>query len=127
MGQSLISLIRRLFWILLGVFLIFFSVNNRTAIDLVFEPFDFIVPGVPAFWLLFIGIFIGLILAATVTGWIRLKGFARRRQAERRADFLEDRVSALSEDVHKSHAEKAHTAASDTAATETLPKAGKSS
>ncbi len=126
MGQSLISLIRRLFWILLGVFLIFFSVNNRTAIELVFEPFDFVIPGVPAFWLLFIGIFIGLILAASVTGWIRLKGFARRRQAERRADFLEDRVTALSEDAYKSHAEKAHMAASDETAAGALPKAGNS-
>lgn len=125
MGQSLISLIRRLLWIVIGAFLVFFSVNNREWVDLSFSPLSFSL-SVPLYSLLFVGIFLGLMLAATVTGWIRLKGFARRRRAERRADFLEDRVSALSEDAHKSHAEKAHTAASDESAAGALPKAGNS-
>ncbi|MFC4346878.1 hypothetical protein ACFO5Q_03360 [Kordiimonas lipolytica] len=110
MAQSLASLIRRLFWILLALFLILFSVNNRGPVQLSFEPFEFNFP-VPAFLLVFAGIFIGLMLAAGVTGWLRLKGFARRRQAERRASFLEDQVSALSEDAHKAKAGEAHKAA----------------
>jgi|GEM_PF-1716273 len=107
MAQSLASLIRRLFWILLALFLIYFSVNNRLPVALSFSPFDFTF-SVPAFLLVFAGIFIGLMLAAGVTGWLRLKGFARRRQAERRASYLEDQVSALSEDAHKAKAGDAH-------------------
>lgn len=111
MAQSFASLIRRLFWILLALALVFFSVNNRAPVQLSFEPFAFSFP-VPAFLLIFIGIFIGLMLAAGVTGWLRLQGFARRRKAERRAAFLEDQVSALSEDAHKTRAGQAHEAAS---------------
>ncbi|SDD23829.1 lipopolysaccharide assembly protein LapA domain-containing protein [Kordiimonas lacus] len=110
MAQSLASLIRRIFWILLALFLIYFSVNNRTPVDLRFAPFD-VTFAVPAFLLVFVGIFIGLLLAAGVTGWLRLKGFARRRQAERRAAYLEDQVSALAEDAHEAKARRAHDAA----------------
>jgi uncharacterized integral membrane protein len=125
MGQSLISLIRRIFWILLGIFLIFFAVSNRTRVTLSFEPFG-TAGNIPVFLVLFAGIFIGLILAAGVTGWLRLKGFTRRRQAERRASSLEQQVSTLSEDVHKAHAAEAHEAARDGASgTQSLPKAGK--
>ena len=125
MAQSFASLIRRLFWILLALALVFFSVNNRAPVTLSFAPFGFSAD-VPAFLLIFIGIFIGLILAAGVTGWLRLKGFARRRKAERRASSLEDQVSALSEDAHKVRAEGAHESASETAdRTDLLPNKGK--
>lgn len=114
MAQGFASLIRRLFWILLALFLVFFSVNNRGAVTLQFSPFDFTLP-VPAFLLVFAGIFIGLFLAAGATGWLRLKGFARRRKAERRAAYLEEQVSALSEDAHKTRADDAHRTAALTA------------
>lgn len=127
MAQSFASLIRRFFWIALALFLVFFSVNNRGPVVLNFEPFDFAFP-VPAFLLVFFGIFIGLSLAAGVTGWLRLKGFARRRQAERRASYLEDQVSALSEDAHKVKAGQAHEAAAtmaDVSVSRALPNEGK--
>jgi len=127
MAQPFASLIRRLFWIFLGLALVFFSVNNRTPISLSFEPFDFSVP-IPVYGLLFAGVFIGLLLAAGATGWLRLKGFAKRRKAERRATYLEDQVTALAEDAHKAHASDAHRAAAAEAAadpTEPLPKPGK--
>ncbi|NVJ70096.1 MAG: hypothetical protein HWE08_07070 [Alphaproteobacteria bacterium] len=127
MAQSFASLIRRLFWIALALFLVFFSVNNRGPVLLSFDPFD-VAFSVPAFLLVFLGIFIGLSLAAGVTGWLRLKGFTRRRQAERRATYLEDQVSALSEDVHKVRAGQAHEAAAttvDTSANRALPNGGK--
>jgi len=116
MARSLATLIRRLFWLALALALIFFSVNNREAVPLRFEPFSFTV-AVPAYGLLFLGIFIGLIVAGAVTGWLRLKGFTKRRQAERRAGQLETQVAAMAEDAHKGHAAEAHAAASDPAVT----------
>ncbi|NVJ98842.1 MAG: DUF1049 domain-containing protein [Alphaproteobacteria bacterium] len=111
MAQSLASLIRRLFWIALAILLVFFSVNNRMPVQISFTPFE-LEMAIPAFLLVFVGIFVGLLLAGGVTGWLRLQGFARRRKAERRASYLEDQVSALSEDAHETRARKAH----DTAA-----------
>ncbi|TNE64610.1 MAG: DUF1049 domain-containing protein [Alphaproteobacteria bacterium] len=110
MLQSFVTLIRRLFWLVLGVALIFFSVNNRQAVQLVFEPFSLSFP-VPAFLLLFAGMFIGLVVAAGVTGWLRLQGFTRRRKAERRAETLEREVASLAEDAHTTRAGRAHDAA----------------
>lgn len=106
------TVIRKILWGALALFLILFAVNNRQSVVLSFEPLGYIGP-MPLFILLFMGIFIGLITAAGVTGWLRLQGFARRRKAERRADQLEEQVSALSEDAHQHRAQKAHSAASD--------------
>ena len=99
-------------WIAFAILLVFFSVNNRQEVTISLEPFGYL-PGVPLYWLLFMGIFIGLAAAGAVTGWLRLKGFAERRKAERRATYLEGQVSALSEDAHKQRARDAHEAASD--------------
>lgn len=104
--------VRRLLWGALALFLILFAVNNRENVVLSLEPFGYIGP-LPLFVLLFIGIFIGLVSAAGVTGLLRLQGFARRRKAERRADHLEQQVTALSEDAHQHRANKAHAAATD--------------
>lgn len=107
--------LRRLAWALLALVLIVFSVNNRQPITVSLEPIGFL-PPMPAYVLVFVGIFIGLIAAAAVTGWLRLQGFAARRKAERRTQYLEGQVSALSEDAHKQRARDAHEAASDTGA-----------
>ncbi len=123
MAQSLGSLIRRVFWFALALLLILFSISNRQHVVLSLEPFGALVGPVPLYIVLFLGIFLGLLIAGGVTGWLRLKGFARRRKAERRAEQLEGQVSALSEDVHKAHAAHAHETAR--AATESLPKGGK--
>lgn len=112
MLSSLWIFCRRLLWVAFAVLLIFFAVNNRQNVVISLEPFGYLAP-VPAFWLIFIGIFIGLIAAAAVTGWLRLQGFTKRRKAERRADYLEGQVSALAEDAHLHRAEKAHNAASE--------------
>ncbi|WP_262693303.1 hypothetical protein [Kordiimonas aquimaris] len=112
MFTTLWIFVRRLLWGVLALFLILFAVNNRESVVLSLEPLGFVGP-MPLFVLLFIGVFIGLISAAGVTGWLRLQGFARRRKAERRADHLEEQVTALSEDAHQHRANKAHAAATD--------------
>lgn len=109
---QLLNIVRRLLWAALALLLIFFSINNRQEITISLEPLGFL-PPLPAYALLFAGIFIGLIAAAGVTGWLRLQGFAARRKAERRSQYLEGQVSALSEDAHKQRARESHDAASD--------------
>ncbi|UTW58924.1 LapA family protein [Kordiimonas sp. SCSIO 12603] len=106
MGKSLLLLIRRLFWLLIGLALVFFAVNNRTMVQISFEPFwsGF---SMPLYLLLFIGIFIGLLVSAFVTGWLRLEGFTKRRKAERRAGYLEDQMSAMAEDAYVTQAARA--------------------
>ncbi len=108
MARSLLKLIRHTFWFSLAACLILFSVNNRQLVDVSLFPLegDY---AIPAFFLIFVGIFIGLLAAAGVTGWLRLKAFTRRRKAERRANELEGQVAALSEDEHKKNAKEAHT------------------
>lgn len=113
MAQSLFRLIRRILWVLLGVALIFFAVKNRHTVEISFDPFlgSFHVK----LWIvLFAGIFIGLMVSAAVTGWLRLESFAKRRKAERRADYLGEQMAAMAEDAHTGRALKAHTAAGDT-------------
>lgn len=112
MAKSLTRVIRRLIWILIGLSLIFFSVNNRNAVELSFEPLAGSYP-VPIWWILFGGIFIGLIISAAVTSWLRLEGFAKRRKAERRADYLDDQMAAMTEDAYEGKAHRAHSAATD--------------
>lgn len=113
MASSLAILIRRLFWIITGVALVIFAVNNRQITEISLAPMPFSI-SMPVWGLVFIGIFIGLIVSATVTGWIRLKGFTKRRKAERRADYLDGQMAAMTEDAHHGRAAKAHQAASDT-------------
>lgn len=114
MLKSFWTICRRLLWLVFALVLILFAINNRQPITLSVEPLGFL-PAMPAYLLLFFGIFIGVIAAAGVTGWLRLQGFAKRRKAERRTDYLEGQVSALAEDAHQHRATKAHSAASDTA------------
>jgi len=112
MAKSFSRLIRRLTWILIGLALIFFAVNNRARIELSFEP----LAGsyfIPIWWVLFTGIFIGLAVSAAVTSWLRLEGFAKRRKAERRADYLDKQMEAMAEDAHEGKARRAHEAASE--------------
>jgi len=106
------TICRRLLWLVFALILILFAINNRQPIVLSVEPLGFM-PPMPAYLLLFLGIFIGVVAAAGVTGWLRLQGFAKRRKAERRTDYLEGQVSALAEDAHQHRAAKAHTTASD--------------
>ena len=58
-------------WGLLALFLIQFAISNRTPLMVGVWPFPYFVE-LPAYSLLFIGIFIGLFCAAMVTGWLRL-------------------------------------------------------
>lgn len=107
---------RRLLWLVFALILILFAINNRQPIVLSIAPFGFL-PAMPAYLLMFFGIFIGVIAAAGVTGWLRLQGFAKRRKAERRTDYLEGQVSALAEDAHQHRAAKAHSTASEKSVT----------
>lgn len=114
MARSFAILIRRLMWLIIGVGLVIFAVNNRQVTEISFNPLPYAVP-IPIWGVLFAGIFIGLIVSAFVTGWLRLQGFTKRRQAERRADYLDSQMAAMAEDTHKLKAEKAHKDASETA------------
>lgn len=114
MLTSFWKFLRRAAWFVFGVLLIMFAINNRQPVVLSLEPIGF-TPPIPAYLILFLGIFIGLAAAAGVTGWLRLQGFARRRKAERRTSYLEGQVSALAEDAHQHRAAKAHDAASEKA------------
>jgi len=118
MAKSLTRLIRRLAWILIGLCLIFFSVNNRGAVEISFRPLAESY-AIPIWWILFAGIFIGLIVSAAVTSWLRLEGFTKRRKAERRADYLDDQMSAMAEDAYEGKAHRAHSAASEELAADT--------
>ena len=107
MMQSLATIFRRVFWLLLAVAIVYFSVLNRHPITLNLEPL-LVKDDLPAFWLLFAGIFIGLGVAVWAGSVLRLQGFARRRKAERRASYLEEQVSSLSEEAHKTRAKEGH-------------------
>jgi uncharacterized integral membrane protein len=112
MAKSFSRLIRRLVWILIGLSLIFFAVNNRTGVELSFEP----LAGryfIPVWWVLFAGIFLGIGVSAAVTSWLRLEGFTKRRKAERRADYLDAQMALMAEDAHEGRAQRAHKAASE--------------
>lgn len=113
MARSFAMLIRRIVWLVLGIALIIFAINNRQITEISLAPLPYALP-VPVWTVLFAGIFIGLVIAALVTGWLRLKGFTERRKAERRADYLDSQVTAMAEDTHKLKAEKAHKEASET-------------
>jgi len=91
---AFLALLRRLFWGILAVLIVFFAVNNRAPVTLYFEPFPVTVAMAP--WLiLFVGIFIGLAVAGAVSSWLRLKGFTARRKAEKRAKALEGEMADL--------------------------------
>ncbi|PCI64370.1 MAG: hypothetical protein COB37_01995 [Kordiimonadales bacterium] len=112
MAKSLSLLIRRLVWVVLGIVLVFFAVNNRADVAVSFDPL-FGSYAIPIYIILFAGIFIGLMVAAVVTSWLRLEGFTKRRKAERRADYLDDQMSAMAEDAHQVRSTRAHNAASE--------------
>ena len=122
MAQSLFRLIRRILWVMLGIALIFFAVRNRHTVEISFDPFmgSF---HIKVWIILFVGIFIGLMVSAAVTGWLRLESFAQRRKAERRAEYLGEQMAAMSEDAHAGRAHKAHSAAGDGEPSSALAKA----
>lgn len=107
MAHSIAILIRRLLWLVGGIALVIFAVSNRQIIEISIAPLPYAL-SVPVWGVLFAGIFIGLIVSAFVTGWLRLQSFTKRRKAERRADYLDSQMSAMAEDTHKLKAEKAH-------------------
>jgi len=88
-----LKLLGILFWIVTALFLVVFSVSNRTIIDLSFEPFEFVLP-IPTYQILFFGIFIGILITGTSLSWLRLQGFARRRKAERQRLILRHKYQA---------------------------------
>lgn len=103
-----LKFLRYLFWFLLGLLLILFSVNNRHDAEISLTPLLSDIPAIPVYFILFLGIFIGILITGLSLNWLRLKGFTKRRQAERAATNLESQVSSLSEDLHKNKAALAH-------------------
>jgi uncharacterized membrane protein YciS (DUF1049 family) len=108
MLTSLMKLLRGIFWFLIAISLIFFSVNNRHDAGLKLDPLFADVAPIPVYIILFAGIFIGILITGMSLSWLRLKGFTRRRKVERTASQLEEQVTTLSEDLHKNKAEQAH-------------------
>ena len=104
--------LRRLFWILLALGLIWFSVSNRHAVPLSLAPFPWYAD-LPLYLIFFAGVFFGVALSVVVSGWLRLKGFLRAHKAERRAKALESEVAVLAEDSQRRQAETAHARASE--------------
>ena len=102
------KLLRGIFWFLIAISLIFFSVNNRHDAGLKLDPFFTEVPPIPVYIILFIGIFVGIVVTGMSLSWLRLKGFTKHRKVERVASHLEEQVTTLSEDLHKNKAEQAH-------------------
>lgn len=113
MLTTLWQIVRRLFWALFSLALIWLAVANRHGVTVSVAPLDIPEFNMPLYLIFFVGILVGLILAAGVTGWLRLRAFTKRRKVERRADRLTEQVSELSEQRHRDHAEIAHKAASD--------------
>jgi len=100
------ALLRFLFWLAAGVCLLIFAVSNRGPVWIGFWPFPSEI-AVPLWAVFFAGIFLGLVTAGVVTGWIRLKGFVRRRQLARSEDALRRDVDRLAETAHRQAASDA--------------------
>lgn len=112
MLNRLLNALKSLFWTLAGAALVIFAISNRDPVTLSFRPFITSVD-VPEWAVLFAGVLLGLLLSGMVTGGVRLRNFAKLRQAERRVKELDVKASELAEDAHEAHAKLAHTAASD--------------
>ncbi len=115
MFHSFIKLLRTLLWLAVAVALVSFAIGNRGLVTLSLPPFAAVLT-LPVWAVLFGGILLGLLMAGLVTGKLRLENFAARRRAERKAEDLDKRVTALSEDAHSVAAKVAHDAASGKAA-----------
>lgn len=110
--------VRLTLWILFSVFIIALAVLNRHTVDV------WLLPGstlpLPLFLVFFAGIFVGLIAAALVTGWLRLKSFTSKRQAERserrtlgeldtvKNQLAEERQRHMSDDLSEYDIEKSN-------------------
>jgi H+/Cl- antiporter ClcA len=112
MFVSLWNVTRRVLWAVFALALIAFAIENRQLVTVSLGPLGQL-SNIPVFLLLFLGIFIGLIAAGAVTGWLRLKGFTERRKAVRRANALEEQMSAMAEDAHQHRAGQAHSHVAD--------------
>ena len=89
--------ISRLFTFFFALLILILSVLNREQIDLVWSIQGDTI-SLPLYWVLFIGIFLGLFAAIWGTGWTRLKDITSRRQTDRRVIELEDEVAALEQE-----------------------------
>lgn len=110
--QGLGKVIRFILWGLMGLFLIWFAISNRTPVMLGLSWTTLFVEAT-VYSVFFAGILFGLVIAGTVTGWLRLKGFAARRQAERRAKALENDLDTLAEAAHTTVQDARHSEVRD--------------
>jgi len=108
--------VRLILWIVFSIFVIAFAVLNRQIVDVWLLPTTS--TSLPLFIIFFAGIFVGLIAAALVTGWLRLKSYTARRHAERseretaierdtaRNQLAEERRRHMSTDLDENGREK---------------------
>ena len=92
-------LVKIALWAVLALILIQFAISNRTPIMVGIWPIPYFLE-IPAYSLLFAGIFIGLFMAALVTGWLRLQGFTKRRQLERQTKQMAADLTTSQELAH---------------------------
>lgn len=90
------KLLKRLWWVFLAFLLIVFSVENRQTVVLNI-PYANTMVDIPLYFLFFLGLFVGVLLATAAVSWSRLKSFVNRRRAEREAVHLKTRLKLQQE------------------------------
>lgn len=98
--ESLGRLLKVLVWVLVAIVLVWLAVSNRQP---VFVNFMVLKTSIETqlYVVFFAGIFVGLIAAGIVTGWLRLKGFTARRKAERTVKAMESDMESMRETTIK--------------------------
>ena len=81
----------------LALVLVVFSASNTGWIQVGFWPFHAVL-NVQIFWVLFAGVFLGVLLSALVTGRDRIKRSWSLRQSRKQVTRLKKQVDALQQD-----------------------------
>lgn len=84
--------------VILALILVIFSASNTAWIEVGFWPFRTAL-NVQIFWVLFAGIFIGVLLSALVTGVDRVKRSYSLRKNKKEVTKLKKRVHDLEQDA----------------------------
>lgn len=93
-------LLKFLIWLLVAAVLIWLAISNRQP---VFVNFMILRTSLETqlYVVFFAGILTGLLVAGSVTGWLRLKSFTARRKAERTVKAMETDMESLRETTFK--------------------------
>jgi len=107
--RALKSLLFGLFWLILAVAIGIFAASNPDAVYLRFWPLEARFAVAP--WVvLMAGMALGVLLAAVISGWYRLKAFVRTRQTDRQNKRLTAANLSLNEEAGTLRAAAKHEA-----------------